>query len=162
MQISIIAAIAQNLVIGVDNHLPWHLPADLKHYKALTLGKPIIMGRKTFESMGKALPNRRNIVISHQKDLSYPDCEVYTSLVEAISKLANYPEIMIIGGSNIYREALLIADKMYLTIIHHNFVGDAYFPKWNKSEWQETLSKDFAASEKFPYAYSFVTLVRKN
>ena len=162
MQISIIAAIAQNLVMGIDNHIPWHLPADLKHYKALTFGKPIIMGRKTFESIGKALPGRRNIVISRQENIHYPDCEVYSSVKTALAKLQDYPEVMIIGGTKIYQEALTLADKMYLTIIQHDFVGDTYFPKWNKNEWQEVTRKDFPASKKFPYVYSFVTLLKKH
>ena len=128
MQISIIVALADNRLIGGNNKLLWHLPADLQYFKSITLGKPIIMGRKTYESIGKPLPGRRNIVISRNKQFKCQVCEVYDSLSKALAALQDYAEVMIIGGAEIYQQALPIADKMYITIVHHAFTGDAYFP----------------------------------
>jgi len=162
MQISIIAAMTDERLIGVGNKLPWHLSADFRRFKAITMGKPIIMGRKTHESIGRPLPGRRNIVISHSKELRYEECEVYHSLHEAFEALKDCAEIMIIGGAEIYKQALPLANKMYLTFVHHHFEGDKYFPKWKAEEWQEIEHTDYAADEKNPYPYSFVVLERKN
>jgi dihydrofolate reductase len=160
MQISIIAALTNNNVIGNNNKLPWHMPADLKHFKAITLGKPIIMGRKTYEAIGKALPGRRNIVITRDKNWRCSDCEIYHSLQEAFAAVKECAEVMVIGGAEIYKTALPLADKMYLTFIHHDFIGDTYFPDWNPDEWQEIEHADYPADEKNPYPYSFVVLQR--
>jgi dihydrofolate reductase len=160
MQISIIAALADNKVIGKDNKLPWHMSADLKHFKAITFGKPVIMGRKTYESLGKALPGRRNIVVTHNKTWQSTGCEIYHSLEAALQAVEDYAEVMILGGAEIYKQALPLADRMYLTFIHHDFVGDTYFPKWNADEWQEIEHVDYPADEKNPYPYSFVILQR--
>lgn len=161
MRISIIAALATNNVIGDGSRMPWHLSADLQRFKAITTGKPIIMGRKTYKSIGKPLPNRRNIVISRDKNLKIPGCEVYNSLEDALHAVKNSAEVMIIGGAEIYKQALQMAQKMYLTLIHQDFEGNVYFPKWNKEEWQEIERENFPADEKNPYAYSFVVLERK-
>jgi dihydrofolate reductase len=159
-KISIIAAIAANGIIGRNNSLVWHLPADLKHFQKLTLDKPIIMGRKTFEAIGKPLPGRRNIVISRDPLRNCPDCGFYASLNDALAAVNDYPEVMIIGGADIYQLALPIAEKMYLTLVHHKFDGDTCFPKWDQTEWEEIERQDFPADEKNNYAYSFVTLQR--
>jgi dihydrofolate reductase len=162
MKISIIAAIAANGTIGKNNKLIWHLPADLKHFRELTLGKPIIMGRKTFEAIGKPLPGRRNIIISRDPLRSCPTCDFYPSLEKALAATSNCQEVMIIGGADIYKLALPIAQKMYLTLVHHEFAGDTHFPKWNKEDWEEIERTDFTADEKNNYAFSFVTLQSKN
>ncbi|QLH42162.1 MAG: dihydrofolate reductase [Coxiellaceae bacterium] len=162
MNISIIVAMANNQVIGRNNQLPWHMPADLKHFKALTTGKPIIMGRKTYESIGRPLPNRRNIVITRQTDWQAAGCEVVHSLQAALMLVKDCAEVMIIGGGIIFQEALPIANRLYLTLIHHDFVGDAYFPALNSDEWHETDRIDSAADDANPYAYSFITLERQH
>jgi len=160
MQIIIIAALSDNYIIGIDNKLPWSLPKDLRHFRELTLGKPIIMGRKTHESIGRILPNRRNIVLSRNKDFSPTDCEVYNSLEQALNKLHSYPEVFIIGGTDLYQQALPLATKMYLTLVHHDFIGDAYFPKWDAKEWEVVKQQDFQPDESNRYAFSFIVLRR--
>jgi len=133
-------AVAENLVIGKDNDLPWHLPEDLKHFKELTLGKTVLMGRKTFESilkrLGKPLPNRKNVIISRQKDYKAPEgVLVFSSLDEAIKSLQE--DIYIIGGAEIYKLALPLANLMYITHVHENYLGDAFFPAIKWSEWEK-------------------------
>lgn len=161
MQIFIIAALADNYVIGINNKLPWHLPADLKHFRNLTYGKNIVMGRKTYESIGKALPGRRNIVLSKNKEFKANGCKVYGSLEEVFTVLRDtQEEVFIIGGTELYKEALVFATKMYLTFVHANFIGDAYFPQWDVNEWREVEHQDFAADENNIYNYSFVILQR--
>ena len=160
MQISIIAALADNNVIGKANKLPWHMPADLKHFKAITLGKPVIMGRKTYEFLGKPLSERRNIVITRDKTWHAPGCEIYHSLEAALTAVTDYAEVMILGGAEIYQKALPLADRMYLTFIHQNFVGDTYFPNWKENEWQEIERGDYPADAENAYSYSFVILQR--
>jgi dihydrofolate reductase len=160
MKMSIIAAIADNGIIGKNNKLIWHLPADLKHFRELTMGKPIIMGRKTFEAIGKPLPGRRNIVISQDPLRSCPNCDFYISFEAALNAVKDANEIMIIGGADIYKLALPFAQKMYLTLVHHNFDGDTYFPEWNKNEWEEIARQYFPADEQNNYAYSYVVLQR--
>ena len=117
MKISLVVAKSKNNVIGKNNQLPWHLPADLKHFKNLTMGKPIIMGRKTFDSIGKPLPGRRNIIISHQPNLFIDGCEVFHSIDDALSALKNETEVMIIGGANLYAQTIERASRLYLTEI---------------------------------------------
>lgn len=160
MTLSIIAALASNRVIGVENRLPWHLPADLKHFKSLTMGKPIVMGRKTYESIGKALPGRRNIVISHNSHYLAPECEVVSSLDEALSLFSSDQEVMLIGGAQLFTQALPQADLLYLTLIHHDFVGDCYFPEWDQGQWKEIMRVDCAAHFENPHPYSFLTFQR--
>lgn len=161
MQIIIIAALADNYTIGINNKLPWHLPADLKHFREITLNKVIIMGRKTYESIGKALPNRRNIVLSNNPFFKPADCEVYSSLPQVLSAVESCAEVFIIGGTEIYKAALPLATKMYLTFVHDNFIGDAYFPHWNEKEWEISERQDFQPDENNIYAYSFAVLERK-
>lgn len=137
-RISIIAAMARNRVIGIANTLPWRLPEDLKHFKALTTGHHILMGRKTYESLGRPLPGRTSVVISRSSPLAIPGCIVANSVAEAISACASDDEIFFIGGAELYRQALELADRIYLTEIQADFEGDAWFPEFDRALWQET------------------------
>lgn len=159
-RISIIAALAENNTIGINGNLPWQIPADLKHFKKLTLHKPVIMGRKTFASLGKPLPERENIIVSRNPYFAAAGCHVVNSLKEALDYVKNQEEVMIIGGAQIYAEALPLANRLYLTRVHANIPGDTFFPQFNIKEWQEIAREDFLADAKNPYDYSFVTLVR--
>lgn len=134
--VSIIVAMGRNRVIGKDNDLIWHLPADLKHFKETTMGKPVIMGRKTFESMGKPLPGRTNIVITRNNQYEAKGCLVAQSLEKALKRVSGEAEVFIAGGGEIYREAMPLADRMHITIIDHSFEGDTYFPEFSKKEWK--------------------------
>lgn len=158
MKISLIVAMTGERVIGQQNKLPWHLPADLKYFKAITMGKPIIMGRKTFESIGKALPGRRNLIISRNPDFYAADCEVFPSLAAALKDCVGAPEVMIIGGAQLFVAALPIANRIYLTEVHAQVVGDTYFPNWNSNEWQEISRIDHHADDKNSFPYSFIVL----
>ena len=157
MKISIIVAMAENRVIGRDNGLPWHLPADLKHFKAITMGKPIIMGRKTWESIGRPLPGRINIVVTRTPNFMADGCVVVHSIEEA---LAGHDEAMVIGGAEFYRQVLPQATTLYLTLVHDVFDGDTFFPELDEQAWREVERSDFAADEKNPHAYSFIRLER--
>lgn len=158
--ISIIVAVAENGVIGKTDGLPWYLPADLARFKQITMGHPIIMGRVTHQSIGRALPGRRNIVITHDKKYKAAEgCEVVDSLEEALKLAKNNPEVFIIGGASIYEQALLLADKIYLTRVHAKIDGDKFF-KYNLSEWQEVSNDPHKADEKHKYAYDFAVLER--
>ncbi|OGT27092.1 MAG: dihydrofolate reductase [Gammaproteobacteria bacterium RIFCSPLOWO2_02_FULL_42_14] len=161
MKLSLIAAVSSNRVIGNNNRLPWHLPADLKHFKNLTLGKPVIMGRKTFDSIGKPLPNRRNIVISRDKNLVIAGCEIFYSIDSALQAVSSEPEVMIIGGANLYAQTIARADQLYLTIIDAKIDGDAFFPAWDKNQWQLISQERHEADEKNQYAYCFQMLFAK-
>ncbi len=152
--INIIVAIAQNGVIGGDNSLLWHISEDLKNFKRITSGHPVIMGRKTYESMGRALPNRRNIVISRQ-DLTIEGCEVVHSLDEALAMFTAEQQIFIIGGSQIYAEALPLADKLYITRVGKDYAGDVSFPEYNTQDWELTHSEHFERGEKYEYPFTF-------
>lgn len=157
--ITIVAAVAENGVIGKKNALPWHLPADLAHFKQVTMGKPIIMGSKTYQSIGRPLPGRKNIVLSKQ-NRKIKGVEVVHSVKEAIFAAGNVPEICIIGGSYVFREFLTIANRMILTKIHTKIDGDIYFPKYDENEWNESNREDYESDEKNPFNYSFITLER--
>jgi dihydrofolate reductase len=159
MIISIIVAISENRAIGKDNKLLWHLPADLKHFKDITSGHSIIMGRKTYESVGKPLPKRRNIVVT-RKPIQIEGCEVVNSIEAALELCKNEHEVFIGGGAEIYREAMHLTDRIYLTIVHKEFDGDTYFPQINSNEWKETAREDHQPDEKNPLPYSFITLDR--
>ncbi len=159
MTISIVVAIAANNAIGKDNQLLWRLPNDLKHFKQITSGHTIIMGRKTYDSVGKPLPNRRNIVITRQ-NITIDGCEVVNSLGAALALCADEPEIFIVGGAEIYKQAMQATDRIYLTIVHHNFEGDTYFPEIKEDEWKETEREDHQPDEKHDFSYSFITLDR--
>lgn len=160
MQISIITAIDRNHVIGIANRLPWSLPADLLRFKRVTWGKPIIMGRNTHESIGRPLPGRTNIVLSRQKT-EYLGCFVYNNLEDALLNLHGEKEVFIIGGENLYTQAITQANRLYLTIIHHNFKGDAFFPKWDHGEWEIIEQEEFIPDAQNKYSYTFQTLKRK-
>lgn len=154
MTISIIAAIGSNNVIGKDNKLIWHLPADLKHFKELTTGHHLIMGRKTWESIGsKPLPGRTNIVITRDKNYKAEGCTLVHSLDEAISSVRNEDEVFIAGGAEIYKQAMGKANKMYITRVHHSFEGDTFFPEIGK-EWFEAINNDFEKDAKNKYDFS--------
>lgn len=160
MIISLVAAFARNRVIGKNNALPWNMPADMKRFRDVTRGKPIIMGRKTYESIGHPLPDRVNIVITRESDYKAEGCVVTHSLEDAIKAAGNAEEIMVIGGTLIFEQFLPLAQKMYLTLIDHDFEGDARFPKFNAKEWKEIERIPHGANEKNPYPYVFLTLER--
>jgi dihydrofolate reductase len=157
--LSIIVAADENNAIGKAGNLLCHLPNDLKYFKKITQGHPVIMGRKTFESLPKgALPDRRNIVITRNTDLQFDNCEMCSSLSEAIELCKEESEIFFIGGRSIYKEAIAIANRIYLTRIHHRFEGaDTFFPFIDSSQWKETTKEDHPTDERHRYSYSFVT-----
>ncbi|MDR0659842.1 MAG: dihydrofolate reductase [Prevotellaceae bacterium] len=158
--LSIIVAVAENNVIGCNNQLIWHISEDLKYFKRITSGHAVIMGRKTFESIGKPLPHRTNIVISKNAELKPEGATVVPSLEDAIAKVNPQEENFIIGGGSIYREAMCLADKLYLTKIHHTYEGDTFFPEIG-NEWKEISREDFEHGEKFGHPFSFITYERK-
>ncbi len=162
MIVSLIWAMDDNRVIGLDNKLPWRLPADLQYFKKTTLGKPIIMGRKTFESFGsRPLPGRKNIVITRdQRYAPDPDITVVSSIESALTATGDVDEVMIIGGQQIYSQTLSLADRLYITIVHSEFTGDAFFPEFNLAAWREIKREDCKADEKNPYNYSFILMER--
>ena len=158
--LSLIAAMAHNSVIGLNNQLPWRLPADLKHFKAVTLGKPVIMGRKTYESIGKPLPGRINIVVTRDASYTAEGVVIVHSLAEALAKSKAAPEAMVIGGAQLYAEALPHAQRMYLTLIDAEFAGDAFFPAYDPRDWRETAREEHAPDEINPHSYRFIILER--
>lgn len=161
MLLSLIVAVAKRNVIGGDNKLLWHLPADLKHFKTTTMDHPIIMGRKTFESIGKPLPGRKNIVVTRQEDYEADGCTVANNLQEAIDSCEKEQEAFIIGGAEIFRQSISAADKIYLTRIDHDFDGDVFFPDLNFSEWKLVKYVKYHADEKNKYEYSFAEYERQ-
>ncbi|MFH1181121.1 MAG: dihydrofolate reductase [bacterium] len=156
MIISIIAAIGNDRVIGKNNKLPWNLPEDMEHFKKLTMGKPVIMGQRTFESIGRPLPERKNIILSRDDNFQTSGCLVAKSIDEALeaARETKAAEVMIIGGESVYVQFLPLADKMYLTVVEGDFEGDAYFPEFSYNEWKETERVD-------NNGYSFITLERQ-
>lgn len=158
--ISLIAAMAENRVIGINNRMPWHLPADLRHFKALTIGKPIIMGRKTWESLPGLLPDRPHIVVTHQPNYQAEGCQVVHSIDEALAAAGDVSEVMIVGGAAFYSAMLPQADRIYLTRVETTVEGDAFFPDCNPAQWQITAQEKHAADEKNLLPYSFLTLER--
>jgi dihydrofolate reductase len=156
MIVSLIVAIDEDNGIGKDNKLPWHLPADLKHFKTLTTGHTIVMGRKTFDSIGKPLPNRRNIIISRQQDLAVEGTEVVQSLPEALNLCEDENEIFIIGGAQIFKYAMPLANILYLTIIHHTFEADTFFPEIDQKNWIEEQRTKYRSDDKNNYPYTFI------
>lgn len=161
--ISFVVAVAENGVIGFRGEMPWgSMPADLQHFKRLTLGHPVVMGRRTYDSLGRALPKRPNIVVTRQADWAAPGCETAGSLPAALARAGELDaEICVIGGGEIYREALPAADVIHLTEIHHSFEGDAFFPSLSPADWREETRERHEADERHAYAYSFVTLRRR-
>ena len=160
MIISLIAAMDKNRAIGIENRLPWHLPADLQHFKRVTMGKPVIMGRNTYESIGKPLPGRLNIVVTRDTAYQAPGCTLAHSFEDAIDKAGEQEEIMIMGGASFYEHTIDKADRLYLTFVDTEVQGDAFFPAWNDGEWQEVERESHQADEKNGFNYEFVTLQR--
>ncbi len=152
--IIIIAAVAQNGTIGDQNSLLWHITEDMRFFRTVTSGHPVVMGRKTYESLGRPLPKRTNVVISRQ-EITLEGCEVVHSLEEALARFPANEEVFIIGGAQIYREALPLADRLYLTHIEHDYVGDTSFPEWDHTAWQLTSSERFERGEEFPHPFRF-------
>lgn len=159
--ISLIVAAAENNVIGRDGTMPWHLRADLLRFKSLTMGKPVVMGRRTHESIGKPLPGRRNIVVTRRADYQAPGCEVVGSIDEAIEAAADAAEIMVIGGGDIYRQLLPRADRIYLTRVHVDCDGDAVFPEFDPDEWRVTEEAAHAADDANDHDFTVTTLDRR-
>lgn len=152
--VSIIVAVASNGVIGGNNSLLWHISEDMKHFKALTSGHPVVMGRKTWESIGRPLPNRENVVITRQR-IDIPGCRVVHSLAEALSLFGPDEEVFVIGGAQIYAEALAVADRFYLTRVLHDYEGDTLFPAWDPARWRLVASEPFERGETYPYPFVF-------
>ena len=159
--LTIIAAVANNNALGKNNDLIWHLPADLKRFKEVTHGHHVIMGRKTFESLDKPLPNRTTIIITRNTDYKVENCIVVNRLSEAIEAARADDNPFILGGAEIYKQAIEFADVLDLTLIHHEFEADAFFPEIDLLIWKETKRQDFKADEKNKYDYSFVEYKKK-
>jgi dihydrofolate reductase len=151
---------ARNRVIGHDNKLPWHLPADLRHFKELTLGKPIIMGRKTWESLPGLLPGRRHIVVTRQQDYVAQGAETASDLESSIALAGDVDEVMIVGGATLYAEALPMADRLYMTLVDADIDGDAHFPDFDLDAWQVIAESSVPVDEKNRYDLRFLTLDR--
>ena len=161
MTVSLIVAASTNNVIGSDGELPWHLPDDLRNFKRLTTGKPIVMGRKTFDSIGKPLPDRRNVVITRDPDCVAAGCDVVTSPEAALELLHNAAEVMIIGGSQIYGAFLPLADRVYLTRVHAEVDGDAVFPDLDENEWTLVSSESHGADDAHRFAFDCMVFERR-
>lgn len=165
MIISMIAAMTPERAIGKDNKLLWHLPNDLKFFKQQTLGKPVIMGRKTYDSIGRPLPGRLNIVISRQSTSPHPDVVLASSIAQAVEiakrELSDEQEIVVIGGGNIYQSMLQHAEKLYITIVDTNVAADTYFPEFNENDWQLVDQTAGIVDEKNPLEHTFYTYMRR-
>ncbi len=161
MKLAIIVAMDENNLIGKDNSLPWRLSADLVYFKHVTMGKPIIMGRATHESIGRPLPGRKNIVISSQPGYQAEGCIVCNSIEQAIEACADVDEVMVMGGASLYKQLLADADILYLTLVHAQLKGDTWFPSWDKSQWQQISKQEHPADDKNEYPYSFIVYQRK-
>lgn len=166
MRIALIWAMSENRVIGRDNQLPWYLPNDLQYFKRVTSGKPVIMGRKTYDSIGKPLPNRTNIIITRDPNYQAEGCQVVHSLDDAISlaqaqvAAGGGDEVIVMGGAEIYAQALPLADRLYVTLVHAHVAGDAEFPAIDFDAWREIARQDYSAEGPNPYDYSFVVYER--
>ena len=158
--VTLVAAIAENGVIGNGNRMPWHLPADLRRFKALTLGKPLLMGRRTFESIGKPLPGRRNLVLTRTGDFAASGIEVVHGIDAALDACADSPELMVIGGAEIYRLCLPLARRMHITRVHAPVVGDTRFPNCDWNEWRKVERITHPRDERNGFAMTFLTLER--
>lgn len=159
--ITAVVAIADNRAIGKDNQLLWHMPADLKHFKNVTTGGTVIMGRKTFDSVKRPLPNRHNIVVTHQKDLEIDGVTVVHSIEDALASVATEKEVFIVGGAGIYETAMCFINRIYLTTVHHTFDADTFFPEINSDEWVVVSNESHPADEKNPFPYTFTLMERK-
>jgi dihydrofolate reductase len=159
--LTLVAALARNRAIGLRGGMPWHLPAELAHFKLTTMGKSLIMGRRTWESIGRALPGRQNIVVTRDAELDAPGCEIANSLDEAVS-MATSDEVMVIGGGSLYQQALPKADRMVLTHIECEAEADTWFPRWDASQWVPVSREHFAPDHKNGLAYDIVEYQRKS
>jgi dihydrofolate reductase len=160
-RISLIVAMAKNRVIGIDNTLPWHLPADLKHFKALTMGHHIVMGRKTYDSIGRPLPGRTSVVVTRNRELKIEGCIIAHTLDQAIAACNGDDEIFVVGGAELYAQALAIADRLYITEIQKSVRGDAYFPDFRRDEWREISREACSQQEPQPLEYHFAAYQRR-
>jgi len=160
-RVSIIAAMAQNRTIGINNTLPWRLPGELKYFKAVTMGHHILMGRKTYESIGKPLPGRTTVIITRNKDFTAPGCITANSIDAAIQASAGDDEIFFVGGAELYSQALAFADRLYLTEIQKDFEGDAHFPSFDYNQWQEIQREKHKVDEPDGLEYHFVVYDKK-
>jgi dihydrofolate reductase len=160
MRIAIVAAVARNGVIGSGNQMPWRLPDDLRRFRALTIGKPVIMGRRTFESIGRPLPERSNIVISRRAEWAAAGCTLVDSIAAAFALLQSAPEVMVIGGAQIYQQCLSRTHTIHLTRVHAEVDGDALFPELSPGDWCERLIEEHPADARHPHAFSFCELTR--
>jgi dihydrofolate reductase len=158
--LAVIAAVAKNGVIGIDNRLPWRLPEDLKRFRALTMGHTIVMGRKTWESLPRALPDRQNIVVTRSSDYRVAGAETASSFPDALAKATRSRPVFCIGGSTLYREALPLADTLYITEIDRDFAGDAMFPPWPRDAWREVARETHRGADPEGFDYAFVTYRR--
>ncbi len=159
--LSLIVAMDENRLIGRDNGLPWQLPADLAHFKRVTMGKPVVMGRKTHASIGRPLPGRRNLVVTSNPDYDAPGCEIAADIDAALEACGDADEVMLIGGATLYAQTLPRADRLYVTLIHHRFSGDTWFPEFDTAAWRVESRQDFAADHGNPYPYSFIIFIRE-
>ncbi len=160
--ISLIVAMDQNGLIGRDNDLPWRLSADLQYFKQITMGKPIIMGRKTHESIGRPLPGRQNIVISKNNKFMAAGCVLVSSIADALLAAGDVEEVMFMGGASLYEQVLPQVNRLYLTQVHASLEGDTWFPQWDQAAWREISRVDHLADEKNAFDYSFMVLERLN
>jgi dihydrofolate reductase len=158
--ISMIVAMDENNAIGKDNELLWHLPDDFKHFKSVTMGKPIVMGRKTFESIGRPLPGRENIVVTRDKLFLSEGITIVNDIDAALSACDKYDEVMVIGGASFYEQMLPLADTLYVTLVHESFEADAFFPEISMGEWQVVEQREHASDEKHVHSFSFITYER--
>lgn len=161
MRLSLIVAMSDAGVIGIENRLPWRLPEDMKWFRRHTLGKPVIMGRRTYESIGRPLPERRNIVVSASPGFRPDGCTVVPDPDGAVAAAGDVPEVMVMGGASIYRQLLPRADRLYLTLVHGDITGDAHFPPFDRGAWVETERTDHDADHNNPYPYTFLILDRR-
>lgn len=159
-KITIIAAMARNRAIGLDGDMPWHLPGELRHFKETTMGKPIVMGRKTWSSIGRPLPGRQNIIVTRNSSFQAPGCEVVASLDEAI-QIAGGGEVMIIGGGQLYDQALAFSDRMILTRVDCEPEADTWFPEWQTQDWRQAGKRRESADDRNPYDYEVCEWIRK-
>jgi len=160
MKLAIIVAMDEQGLIGRDNDLPWKLSADLKYFRSITMGKPLVMGRNTHESIGRPLPGRKNIILTSDLNYQAEGCTVVHSLDEAIQECDDVEEVMVMGGASLYKQFLDRADRLYLTHVHASLEGDTWFPEWDKNHWQEVSREDFPANDKNQYPYSFAVYER--
>ncbi len=158
--VALVVAMDEQGLIGRGNRLPWRLPADLRHFKAVTLGKAVVMGRRTYESIGRPLPGRTNIVITQSPDYQAPGCRIAHSVDEAMGLAGDSEEVMIIGGAVLYEACLSLAQRIYLTRIHHTFSGDTYFPALDPAHWHQAARADHQPDGDNPFPYSFIVLER--